>query len=336
MKCAWVENMMSIETDGWSRPCCLETSEDARISPIQDGILNAFNHQRLLDLRDNLKNGYSEKTRHACHRCEQLESQGHASMRTETKFESPVRELKVLQFKMSNKCQLTCAHCGPDRSSGWAKLLNISPHVINAFEVTDKFLDELVEILPNLEVLKFSGGEPFLDPNHWKILEHLQSYDTSHCELQYITNGISPFKSELWKKWKRVNCSVSVDGYKDSYEWFRRGSSWDRVVQGVYDLKKVSDVHINYAITPYTFHDYNNAKEFWKEPIHGFPVVYPSYMSMLGFPSRIVSLIDNWTDIPYADSAKGSSALTYKMWAKSWDKQWNTPGWAEKLFHWVN
>jgi MoaA/NifB/PqqE/SkfB family radical SAM enzyme len=122
-------------------------------------------------------------------------------MRTETRLNHPTRELKILQFKMSNKCQLTCAHCGPDRSSGWAKLLNISPHVINAFEVTDIFLEELVKILPQLEVIKFTGGEPFLDPNHWKILEHLQSYDRSHCTLQYITNGISPARGELWHGW---------------------------------------------------------------------------------------------------------------------------------------
>ena len=190
MKCAWIENMMSIETDGWTRPCCLETSNSARVSPIQDGILNAFNHPRLLDLRDNLKNGYSEQTRHACNRCEQLESRGQPSMRTETYFSSATRELKILQFKMSNKCQLACAHCGPDRSSTWRKLLDIQPRVLDAFEVTDKFLEELVEILPNLEVLKFTGGEPFLDPNHWKILDHLKkrfiiSLQFSNC-IGYI------------------------------------------------------------------------------------------------------------------------------------------------------
>jgi hypothetical protein len=63
MKCAWVENMMSIETDGWTRPCCLETSDLAKIISIDDGIKNAFNHHRLLDLRKNLIDGYSEKTR---------------------------------------------------------------------------------------------------------------------------------------------------------------------------------------------------------------------------------------------------------------------------------
>jgi sulfatase maturation enzyme AslB (radical SAM superfamily) len=335
MKCNWIENMMSIETDGWTRPCCLETSDLAKIAPIQNGIIAAFNDSKLLQLREDLTQGYSDKTKNTCGRCEDLEIRNQSSMRMQTSALSSNRELKFLQFKMSNKCQLTCAHCGPDRSSGWAKLLNITPHVINSFEVTDEFMQELVSLLPQLEVIKFTGGEPFLDPNHWKILEQLQQYDRSHCELHYITNGISPFKSELWKGWKTINCSVSVDGYEKSYEWFRRGSTWTDIVHGVHYLNKFSTVDINYAITPYTIQDYIKSTEFWQQPVRGFPVVYPNHTSMFNFPSNLIQKLDNWQSIPYANTAKGSSALTYKMWARNWDKKWNTVGYAEKLFWWM-
>lgn len=40
MKCAWLENMISVETDGWTRPCCGEPSQTARIAPVSKGILN--------------------------------------------------------------------------------------------------------------------------------------------------------------------------------------------------------------------------------------------------------------------------------------------------------
>lgn len=335
MKCNWIENMMSIETDGWTRPCCLETSNLAKIAPIRDGILSAFNNTKLIQLKEDLSHGYSSSTRNTCGRCEDLEIRNQSSMRMQTSELSPNRELKLLQFKMSNKCQLACAHCGPDRSSGWAKLLNVTPHVINSFEVTEEFIKELIELLPNLSVIKFTGGEPFLDPNHWKILEQLTQCDRSHCELHYITNGISPFKSELWQGWKSVNCSVSVDGYEDSYEWFRRGSTWAEIVQGVHNLNKVSNVDINYAITPYTVQDYIKSSKFWQQPVRGFPVVYPSHASMFNFPSKLIKQLDNWEDIPYANTANGSSSIMYKMWAKNWDKKWNTVGQAQKLFWWM-
>ena len=65
-KCNWIENMISVETDGWTRPCCLETDNAARISNINDGIKIAFNHPKLLKLKEDLKAGFSEDTRYAC------------------------------------------------------------------------------------------------------------------------------------------------------------------------------------------------------------------------------------------------------------------------------
>jgi len=323
--------MMSIETDGSTRPCCLETSELAKITPIQDGIKQAFNHYRLLDLRNNLRDGYSEKTRNYCGRCEQLETNNQPSMRTSTKFVSDTRELKVLQFKMSNKCQLTCAHCGPERSSGWRKLLNITPHVINSFEVTDEFLTELKEILPGLEVLKFSGGEPFLDPRHWKILAALKDQNRSHCRLEYITNGLVTPQYNLWKGWGEVRCSVSADGFEETFNWFRRGADWNELVTSVAELKDHSNVSINYAITPYTFESWPAANEFWKYNISPYLVVYPSSNSLFNFPKKLIN-----ADIPFqSSSAEIGNVEFYKKWARSWDSKWNTDGWSDRIFKWM-
>jgi organic radical activating enzyme len=335
-KCAWVENMMSVETDGFTRPCCLETSENARISHISNGILNSFNSEKLILLKKNLENGFNEKTRNTCFRCEILEKNNQKSLRTETNFLSEVRELKFLQFKMSNKCQLTCAHCGPDRSSGWAKLLNITPHVKNSFELTDVFLNELIEILPQLEIIKFTGGEPFLDINHWKILEHLKKHNRSHCKLEYITNGISPFKPELWEGWKEIRCSISVDGFEETYEWFRRGSNWKKLLESIKELESFTKIQINYSITPYTIQDYHTSKKFWKYNFVANPIVYPDYSSLKKFPKDLVEVLEDYKNIPYFDFAQGTTKdlVYFKNWATTWDKKWNTPGWADKILYW--
>lgn len=335
MKCAWIENMISVEPDGWSRPCCGETSVLARISPISNGIINAFNDPKLLKLRSSLENGFSAQTRHACSRCEILENNNQQSLRLNTGFISNTRELKFLQFKLSNKCQLTCAHCGPDLSSGWAKLLNITPHVKTAFDITEEFLNELSEILPQLETIKFTGGEPFLDPTHWKILEHLKQFNRSHCKLQYITNGISPFRPKLWEGWGSVDCSVSVDGFEESYEWFRRGSSWDKVISGIDKLKSFSNVSINYSLTPFTIQDYLVAEKFWNYNISPVYITFPSHASLINFPKIIVERIENYQNISYTAFSDNYNIEEYVRWANKWDKTWNTPGWADKLFWWV-
>ncbi len=335
-KCAWVENMMSVETDGWSRACCLEPSIHARISPIKDGIQNAFQSPILLKLRKDLESGFSVDTRPYCGRCEYMENNGQPSMRTSIKQISPERELKLLQFKMSNRCQLTCAHCGPELSSGWAKFNNITPHVLSSFNVTDEFLNELKEILPSLSVLKFTGGEPFLDPNHWKILEGLANVDRRHCELQYITNGLIKPRTELWEGWGRVKCSVSADGFGESYDWFRRGASWSELVECVETLKDHSTLSINFSITPFTFQDYHKAKEFWKFPFSTVPIVYPAHANMFSFPREIADTIPDSQSIPgYQHTTSPGNIEVYKIWANEWDRRWNTIGWAEKLFTWV-
>ena len=255
-------------------------------------------------------------------------------MRTNTKFITQDRKLKTIQFKMSNKCQLTCAHCGPELSTGWKKFLNITPIASDSFKLTEEFLIELGELLPQLTCLKFTGGEPFLDPNHWKILEYLKQFDRKHCTLNYITNGISPFKSDLWEGWKSVDCTVSVDGFEESYEWFRRGSTWTELINGVNNLKEISDVRINFAMTPYTVQDYYTAKNYWGD-IDTYQVVHPIHASLFKFPQQIIEQLEDYQNIPHINVAHGNDLDFYKNWAKMWDKKWNTIGWSNKLFWWM-
>lgn len=334
MKCAWIENRLSIETDGYTRPCCLETDEGARIQRIEGGIKNAFESPILLDLRRNLKNGFNKDTEPFCSRCEKLEEAGQESLRTTTPLMGHRRELKYIQFKLSNKCQLACAHCGSDRSSTWAKINNVKPHVIKAFTLTTSFIDELKELLPGIEVLKFSGGEPFLQPEHWKLLEALKDLDRKHCRLEYITNGLVSPRQELWEGWGGVNCSVSVDGHGDTYEWFRRGANWIELQTKIQELTKTSTVSINYAVTPYTINDYSLAKEYWsnKYNFSAYPIVYPSHCSLFEFPKI---LVQGGNEFRSMCSDKFIDISKYIDWAKNSDKLWNTIGRAEELYPWV-
>jgi len=335
MKCAWLENYLVVEADGWTRPCCLENSKTARISDVNEGILTAWNHPKLLKLREDLKNGYSDSTKPFCHRCEFLENHNHQSMRQTSLFFSEKREMKLLQFKMSNKCQLTCAHCGPDQSSSWAKLKGIKPLVSRGFDLTDKFFEELDQVFPQLEYLKFTGGEPFLDLDHWKILEFLKDKDKSNCRLEYITNGITPFKPQLWEGWKKITCEVSADGYEGSYNWFRRGSDWNKLIKSVDEMSKYASIVINYAITPYTIQDYFNAKTYWENkgyPIRFYECAMPMHMRLNKFPTDV---IENHKDIPFSDYVTEKDLNMYVNWARGWDQTWNTQGWAEKIFKWI-
>ncbi len=337
LKCAWLENYLLIDTDSFTRPCCGETFTPSQISNISNGILNSFNDPKLLSLRENIKQGFSETTRKYCRRCEISEKTTNSSLRLGTPFLSDKRELKKIQFKLSNKCQLACAHCGPNYSSTWAKLLKIKPHVISNPIITENFLTELDSIFENIEYLKFTGGEPFLDPNHWKILKYLKHKNKSHCTLEYITNGLTDPNYELWEGWKEIKCTVSIDGFKDTYEWFRRGSSWDQVNKNIEKLRKISNVTISFSLTPYTIQDYFKAKLYFKDfYFYTNQIILPVHCNFSLFPTDILTKLENIENIPYAleTSNKAGNINFYRSWAKKWDLMWNTTGTAEKLFFW--
>ena len=94
MKCAWINNYLVVETDGYTRPCCLEIDSNAQISPIKSGIVKSFNSKKLLRLEHDLKNGYSEKTDPYCRRCRFLEEKNQPSMRTEQPLLQSIENLK--------------------------------------------------------------------------------------------------------------------------------------------------------------------------------------------------------------------------------------------------
>jgi organic radical activating enzyme len=336
--CAWTENWISIETDGFTRPCCGETDIQARIAPITQGILAAFNDSKLIELSETLHTqGYNAATEPYCHRCRELEDNKKSNLRSGTLRLTDTRQLSAIQFKMSNKCQLACAHCGPDRSSTWAKLLDITPHVQNSFALSEDFITELKRLIPQLQILKFTGGEPFLDPDHWRILERLQDTDYSHIELQYITNGLVKPRSDLWQGFKSVNCSISADGYEDTYAWFRRNATWAELNDGVELLKKHATVTISYAVTPWTYKDVDRARNYWNLPFECTNVVYPAHQNLHRFPRLAAEAGLKHFSAFGADAEKIENTLNqYKNFALQWDLQWNTPGWAEKLYPWLN
>lgn len=327
-QCAWADNVLVVETDGYTRPCCLETRDQARLEPLDNGLISAWNSQKLQQLRKNLNNGYSVLTDPWCSRCRVLEESGQPSLRTQTKHLGPAGTLKAVQFKLSNRCQLECAHCGPFCSSQHAKRQG-TQEIRQATKNIQPIIDDLITLLPQLDYIKFTGGEPWMDPQHWQILEALAEHDTSHCELRYISNGLATRKEHLWKGWKDVKIQISIDGVGRTYEWFRRNASWNDVYNNVIDLRSKYTTGIVYCITPWTAHQWNKARSIWSD-IQPLPVVRPWYMDVANLPASDAN------DFPFAERCKGKDITKLVQWARSWDAQWNTQGWAEELFEWIN
>ena len=338
-KCIYPQNVLVIGNDGLTTSCPLEFNNTKLESINEKGIKGAWESDKYSTFRTNLES-YLTNPSKICWQCNKLEKANAISLRTEFPIITEEPNLKGIQFKLSNRCQLVCAHCGPLLSSSWGKSIGIKDYVKD-YTMSEEVIQELLDIVPSLDFLRFTGGEPWMDPMHKKLLTRLSTVDKGNCELSYITNGLATVDYNLWKSWKRVRITLSVDGFEKSYEWFRRGASWKNLVESYNKLKEISNVEIiiNFSLTPWTINYLNDATEFFKEePMIVIPIMAPSYCSLGSISKEEFKQLGLTNFQKYANiigsNYKGLSTL--KSWAINWDNKWNTPGLAQEIHPWIN
>ena len=96
--------------------------------------------------------------------------------------------------------------------------------------------------------MDISGGEPTLNKTFVSILDHLIEIDHAKwMRLEFTTNAqqINPKLLERLHHFKHVNIFVSVDGYKDVYEYIRWKGSWDKLEKNIMWLKENANDNVS-------------------------------------------------------------------------------------------
>jgi MoaA/NifB/PqqE/SkfB family radical SAM enzyme len=165
----------------------------------------------------------------------------------------------TIEIKLNNLCNLKCRMCHPMDSTSWNdwnqvesfykkennylvpvidKLgLNFSKYLC-PFEDTDNWWASFEKLLPHFHRVEFAGGEPLMDPQHYKILDMLRPYG-KNIELKYATNGTTiGIKNnrtihDYWPHFRSVAVNVSIDGIHSVYDYIRSGSSFSTVEENV-------------------------------------------------------------------------------------------------------
>ncbi len=176
-------------------------------------------------------------------------------------------EIPTMELKLNNLCNLKCRMCHPMDSTSWndwdqveefyIKENNIMVKFINDFNLKekphlDKFEDNpnwwasLEKNLPYFRRVEFAGGEPLMDPQHYRILEMLAPYG-KEIEIKYATNLTTLGKSnrtiwEYWPQFRSVAVNVSIDGIGLSYEYIRGNASWAELVNNIKQIQQISNI----------------------------------------------------------------------------------------------
>jgi sulfatase maturation enzyme AslB (radical SAM superfamily) len=120
---------------------------------------------------------------------------------------------------------------------GWDKIRDKYPH-IKPFDDTDNWWASFEKLIPHFRRVEFAGGEPLMDPQHYKILDMLKPYG-KNIELKYATNGTTTGISkgrtvyDYWPHFRSVAVNVSIDGIHAVYDYIRSNSSFSTVEENV-------------------------------------------------------------------------------------------------------
>lgn len=198
----------------------------------------------------------------------------------------PVR----FEFALANTCNLACIMCSGDLSS-----------VIRAREgqpplprlYGDTFFEQLRPYLRLSSNLAFFGGEPFVQPECFRIWDMLiESKSSVNC---WVTTNGTMFNSKIEGVLHELpfGIAISIDGVKkETVEGIRVNVKFDRLMENVrkfhayasgssdrYHKKRTKRLQLNYCLMPQNWRETPDfflfAEDFdahvWAVPIEGLP-----------------------------------------------------------------
>ena len=258
--CAAPWSHLYIDTGGLVRPCC--TSDiiygDTKTTSIKD----SWNSSETIKFRKNLLAGVKQE---GCKFCYQQEKHTGQSLRTGLNSQygnlisedvTPEMQIKYLDIRSSNLCNMACIMCGSAYSSNWyedeKKLYNKADASAKFVEITKETEKDVIEniLSDDIDLVYFAGGEPLITPYHYQLIEKLISMGISNdINLRYNTN-LSTLKykkidlTERWSHFKSVEIAASIDMIGEQAELHRYGTDWKKISEHLhtvrYDIPNVS------------------------------------------------------------------------------------------------
>jgi hypothetical protein len=174
----------------------------------------------------------------------------------------------TIEIKINNLCNLRCRMCNPLDSTQWkdwkeienyykeennylydtVNVLNLkNKPYIGIFEEKPDFWENLEKLVPYFKRVEFAGGEPLIDPVHYKILDILEK-NGNNIELKYATNGtilgLKNGKSifDYWPKFKSIAVNISIDGIHEVYNNIRSNGDFSIVEKNIKEIKKIKNI----------------------------------------------------------------------------------------------
>lgn len=242
-----------VNPNGNVHPCCTTWSVNyGNIN--QDSLETVWNSETANKFRQALLDGVKQE---CCEFCYNQENMTGSSLRTWLNDDyghlinsdsAPLTNIAYIDIRSSNICNFACVMCNRHLSSKWHDLNTElgyefdEPKFIN---LNDDAKQSVIDIMKhNVENIYFAGGEPLITPFHYEMLEYLIDAGYSkNISLRYNTNlSTVKYKNksvfDLWKQFKKVNISASIDMPGIRGEFQRNGSDWKQIVDNWNNIRE--------------------------------------------------------------------------------------------------
>jgi hypothetical protein len=311
---------LEVDVNGGASPCCLYKGNIPDVKAYRQSLSSIQKHQYMDTLRNQFRNGERPL---GCQSCWQEEDAGKTSKRQNSlhKMKQSLQQwtpdseptLKFIDFKLGNVCNLKCRICGSWSSSKWAQEeLDYGENPVALKNLREggwpkknpQFFEDLKEDLKHVEYFEFTGGEPFMIKDHFKILMHcVEKGYAKNIDIHYNTNGTQLPPQEifdLWSYFKHVEVAFSIDDVGEPFEYQRHPAKWREVSSNLVKFKEMKTNNMDFQVcsTMSIFNVFNWAKialwvaQFQPKFFYINTLFDPDYFNIQTLPKQVKDAVN--------------------------------------------
>jgi sulfatase maturation enzyme AslB (radical SAM superfamily) len=234
---------LSLGPNSTPRVCCHQTGKLESLDHKSFSELKVLSHNKRI--KEKMRN---REVPDECGECFSLEKEGCISPRQQYlgRFkvnESDQQKIRYLDITIDNRCNLECIMCSPHFSKRLDDFFvqRLSQKSTEKWELNFSN-DDMSALLPDLEMLTLTGGEPLLSHKAMSFLRFVAaSPEASHINLRLFSNMtfIPEDLESIFNSFHSVELLLSIDSVSENYEFIRYPAKWDLVDQNIKRIIKM-------------------------------------------------------------------------------------------------
>jgi MoaA/NifB/PqqE/SkfB family radical SAM enzyme len=248
---------LHVQETGRIKLCCAAKNSHPLGHAYTDSLIELFDSPQMKRVRKDMFDGTIPSECKACFKNErtgsvslrQFYNESYSSLVAQIRNGKMEPELRALDLRISNACNLKCRSCSAASSSAWfgdqQSLYPDRPVTpLISLEDSGPFKTQLTALLDRgLDELHLAGGEPLITDFNYRILDRLIEMRQTATALYYDTNLNTLTHNgrnilELWKHFDRLHISLSLDATGKQGEYIRHGLDFEKWQTNLRRLKE--------------------------------------------------------------------------------------------------